>query len=544
MVYIKLLFLILGNIALCFDQGIISGNIKDQNGDGIKDAKVVLKNSGIFTHTKADGSFTLKSNVGINDNIKNGCQQVLNMRVKNGLMYLSVDENSSFAITTYSLLGKHISSIKGILPSGTHTIPLPQTSAGVYLSKLKLGNREFPLKGYALDGFLFDKAITNIDLISKGTANNPGIKKIFKDTLEVTKNGYMNKNGYVNELIPIENPDTSGIEAVLYPYAVIGRLGNRPEDFQAFGLNEDEVELWEDGIRQEGSSSGEYEWWYINGYFSNGMILVTSFRYRNGAPSINLDISDENKTYINRGFPYQASEFSAKKEMADVKISSNYFKCVNGFKRYEIFIDPAKHNGYGVKLQIDNKSPAYRPGTGFWVNNDENDDRYFAWLCAVPCARIHGTLTIKNQVHDVDGVGYHDHNWGNAPMNSLIGGWDWGQGDIGGNSLVMASVRFNRANGGVETPLLYIADGDNIIIDALNDELEFQGINNSSLRDCIFDINNSLGYAKVKFEAKDAMVNGGSYRRYRSITTIDIKMNGYDIQAEDKSISEYMILAP
>jgi hypothetical protein len=47
-----------------------------------------------------------------------------------------------------------------------------------------------------------------------------------------------------------------------------------------------------------------------------------------------------------------------------------------------------------------------------------------------------GTITINGETVQVEGSGYHDHNWGNAPMNALVGGWYWGRAKVEGMTQV------------------------------------------------------------------------------------------------------------
>ncbi|MBQ8425407.1 MAG: hypothetical protein IJX17_05245, partial [Clostridia bacterium] len=42
------------------------------------------------------------------------------------------------------------------------------------------------------------------------------------------------------------------------------------------GLNKNEVEIWEDGMRTDGSK-GTYEWWYFDSHYPDGTILVIFF---------------------------------------------------------------------------------------------------------------------------------------------------------------------------------------------------------------------------------------------------------------------------
>ena len=52
-----------------------------------------------------------------------------------------------------------------------------------------------------------------------------------------------------------------------------------PDDdlhYKKLGLKKDTVELWEDGMRTDGSK-GTYEWWYFDSHYPDGTILVIFF---------------------------------------------------------------------------------------------------------------------------------------------------------------------------------------------------------------------------------------------------------------------------
>ena len=93
--------------------------------------------------------------------------------------------------------------------------------------------------------------------------------------------------------------------------------------------------------------------------------------------------------------------------ICNVTLGNNYFKSISGLDEYEIYIDPETTNGFEMKLQLKRLVPVYRPGTEF----GEVNGKYFTWFCAVPSAKLTGTVTIGDDTTKVDGSEYHDHNW-------------------------------------------------------------------------------------------------------------------------------------
>jgi hypothetical protein len=53
---------------------------------------------------------------------------------------------------------------------------------------------------------------------------------------------------------------------------------------------------------------------------------------------------------------------------------------------------------------------------------------HFAWLPSVPQGTVEATYRVGGESHNATGVGYHDHNWGNAPMPELMHHSYWTRG--------------------------------------------------------------------------------------------------------------------
>src|SRR5690242_7273200 len=74
------------------------------------------------------------------------------------------------------------------------------------------------------------------------------------------------------------NSDTRGI--IMNANALPAYLASSPEDYARLHLKKDEIELWEDGMRTDGSK-GTYEWWYFDVRASDGSTLVITFLTKN-----------------------------------------------------------------------------------------------------------------------------------------------------------------------------------------------------------------------------------------------------------------------
>lgn len=184
--------------------------------------------------------------------------------------------------------------------------------------------------------------------------------------------------------------------------------------------------LWENGRRLESTSAGAYEWWYVDGQFTNGMMVEVTFFYAIDeagrlVPRVSLRVvSKENSVIVDQKVYFDPTELTIAKEDVIVSAGSSYLRSLGGRDAYEIFVDPATNNGFGVRLQLERSGPSFRLDAGHTSN--QAGDYFFAWLCAVPAGLMTGTITAGGKVIPVDGSGYQDHCWGDDPINLMLGG--------------------------------------------------------------------------------------------------------------------------
>jgi hypothetical protein len=137
-------------VSLCMAN--ISGVVTDTGSTPISGAVVQLEKGGQTATTGADGSFTLATSTAIlpvnGKLLPNG----LSAGITGNLMTLTIAERSAVEVATFDLNGKALSTVRQTLDAGSHSIALPQRSAGVYLYKVKSGNGELLLKGNSVGG--------------------------------------------------------------------------------------------------------------------------------------------------------------------------------------------------------------------------------------------------------------------------------------------------------------------------------------------------------------------------------------------------------
>ncbi|SUB53115.1 Hydroxyneurosporene synthase (CrtC) [Nocardia brasiliensis] len=244
------------------------------------------------------------------------------------------------------------------------------------------------------------------------------------------------------------------------------RLADEPRDYQALGLSQGTVEAWEDAFRTAEGGPGTYEWWYFDAHLNDGSILVIIF-YTKGfnesraklRPKVSFRWDRPDGTRLKHSIATSAQEFYADVDNCDVCIGPA--KMSAAVDEYRLTI----HDGdFRAVITLARDTPSWRPATGHWLF-DEDHQKKFAWLLAVPCGRVTASLDIGGKVEYLQGVGYHDHNWGTVAMSHLLDHWWWAHTTIGDRTVVVYDLITARKYGHIQLSTVLIMDGTNVIDD-------------------------------------------------------------------------------
>ncbi|MGP4017530.1 lipocalin-like domain-containing protein [Saccharopolyspora sp. 5N708] len=236
-------------------------------------------------------------------------------------------------------------------------------------------------------------------------------------------------------------------------------------EYRRIGISPDSIAQWEDGARTDGRR-GTYEWWYFDAHLDNGATLVVVFMSKDlstpGKPlspviRLNLDLPDGRKFQIIQDFP--AASYSARTDRADVRIGDNVF--AGDLSHYEI---RAEVGGVKVDVTLTAEIRPWRPHTGYLLFG-EKQDLEFSWLPSVPQGTVRGSYEIDDVRTDVSGIGYHDHNWGNVGMMSIIHDWYWARGQAGPYSVIASYVTSHEKYGYTPIPIFMLAREGEIVAD-------------------------------------------------------------------------------
>ncbi|MEW6529959.1 MAG: lipocalin-like domain-containing protein [Thermodesulfobacteriota bacterium] len=182
----------------------------------------------------------------------------------------------------------------------------------------------------------------------------------------------------------------------------------------------------DDGVHIE-DSNDQWEWWYFDFSFGNGYKAAATLHYHNmmmlpHVPTMQLfiyppDAPSKAKFWALR----PGQENYAARDRCHVKMGN--LSAEDTGDGYRLNLDM---KDMGIDLTIRNVVPPWKAGSGvLWADSQTNLET--GWIVAVPRGEVQGTLRVDGRTVDVEGLAYHDHNYGNGPMEKAFRGWYWGR---------------------------------------------------------------------------------------------------------------------
>jgi hypothetical protein len=246
------------------------------------------------------------------------------------------------------------------------------------------------------------------------------------------------------------------------------RLAATPADYRRYGLTKGEIDAWEDGFRTRPGGPGTFEWWYFDCVLDDGSTLVITFLVKElsgGAgikqpakPVVTLQLDRPDGTHVERAL-HAHDDFAFAADRCDVRVGANTF--AGDLHTYRIHVDI---DDVTADVTLTGKVPPWRPETGHVLFGDD-EPHLFAWLPSVPQGTVQATLTIDGETRTLTGIGYHDHNWGDAAMPQLIHHWYWARATVGDYCVIASDIIAERKYGYSEVPLFMLARDGKIVAD-------------------------------------------------------------------------------
>jgi predicted secreted hydrolase len=227
----------------------------------------------------------------------------------------------------------------------------------------------------------------------------------------------------------------------------------------------------DDALHIDMKKRGTIEWWYFDARLDNGYTVVGFFRAkneRNGKTGVEITIYKPDGKKIQNVIDYPHSALKASKEIPDVQIGNNFIKVDYTNKElptYEIFLD---EGDFGFHLIYKAKVHGWKPGEGYI---EFGKSKQFGWVIALPRAEVEGTIKVDGETIQVNGIGYHDHNWLNFNFALLLDAWLWGRIFSENFTVIYAYIKCNKKMDNYPIKVLMLAKNENVFLSSGEYEL-------------------------------------------------------------------------
>jgi hypothetical protein len=220
----------------------------------------------------------------------------------------------------------------------------------------------------------------------------------------------------------------------------------------------------EDGLRQS-TEKGKFEWWYFDADLDDGSKVVVVFFAKSitgnsGAlkPRVEITFTRPGGTAVMDWNEYSPAEFFADTQKCDVKISDN---TVSG--NLETYTLHAAGKTLQADLEFHRVVPSWRTGAGK-IYFDQKLSKCMGWVVPSPLGFVRGNVTWPEGMKAVAGTGYHDHNWGNYPIEKVFDYWIWGRASVGDYTFLFFNGVGSKKWGHKHVPIFMMAKKDAILI--------------------------------------------------------------------------------
>jgi hypothetical protein len=314
------------------------------------------------------------------------------------------------------------------------------------------------------------------------------------------------------------------------------RLGAEAEHYARLGIKKGTVELWEDGTRTGSGEKGTYEWWYFDSHMDDGTTLVIVFYTKHmmspeGPPVPHVTISlvtAEGRPYAGE-YEVKGAPFSAAAEGCDVRIGPCY--CRGNLSEYDVYF---KNDKAEATVHLTSNVPPWRPETGHLFFGDR-DEHYFAWLPSVPEGTVEASITLDGKTTRHTGTGYHDHNWGNINIRTLLNHWYWGRAKIGDYRVITSYIYGEKKYGYNEFPIFMIAGKGRIIADdaahltfTASGEFIEEATGKPVHNQLVYDYDDGAVHYRVSYQRKRSIVNYKMIEELRGFIKFLARLAGFD----------------
>ncbi|MFO7677271.1 MAG: hypothetical protein R6V50_02655, partial [Thermoplasmatota archaeon] len=259
------------------------------------------------------------------------------------------------------------------------------------------------------------------------------------------------------------------------------------------------------------------EWWYFDAVFENGYSIHFGLRTyhikKSGIVQARITIYKDGKVISATVKPYLYSNFSTSNQ--------HPFVAIDGKTVMELNKDHYNKTGewkYYIRFSIGKNAfdLTFLGQTKGW----KIETSATCWAVALPKASVTGSITVDGSNIKVNGIGYHDHNWGYSPTTAVSNhGWFWGRITSDTLNITWSKVIKDKKQG----DLLSIINQDSMQI---KDTSNFFNIPPSCIT---FNVQNFITNRKKRIPKKFELRLSHNSTQKESVLKANISMNTYDI---------------
>src|SRR5258708_22264255 len=240
--------------------------------------------------------------------------------------------------------------------------------------------------------------------------------------------------------------------------------GQTEADFAFFDLRQDKVELKSDGWRTERITDDPnvYEWWYFDIHNHDGTVITGTlspqsadgFVPRFGTPRAQSRIGVNRNNVPSEEFEtFPIDQFPSATDSCDVRSGGRTMR--GDFRELQI---RGKVKDCEIDVVFQQTATPFRPGNGYIFLG--STDTFQGWFNAFPSATATGQVIIGGETIEIDGVGYHDHNYSNVPISGGYRGWFWSRPSFERYTTLALEVQNGERFGGGSAPVLWVYDNE------------------------------------------------------------------------------------
>lgn len=235
-----------------------------------------------------------------------------------------------------------------------------------------------------------------------------------------------------------------------------------------YDANIEPLKMSEDGLHIDMKKWGMYEWWYFDAHLETGQTVVVFFHAKSpnpgptqGKTGMEIVLLRPDGKRFQKFISYSKSEFEASRDKPEVTIGKNTLRVKQEKGELPIYEIKVKEKNFECEITYKATVNGWKPGTG---DSKFGELGTFSWVVPFPRATVEGTIKDGDELIQVSGIGYHDHNWLDFPFNKIINYWMWGRIYSENYTISYAFIQCNSKVDNHQVKVLMLADGQKAIL--------------------------------------------------------------------------------